>query len=191
MLQEGAALLAIITLPTMALFFRWSFGLDGWEARPIDVALQVGQVQVLPLLLGLVLRRWRPRLADRLRTALEPLANSLLILLVVVLLLKVGPSLWTFLSGNLVALIAMVLMALAPLLIGSLEGASLSTSGGPRAMVGLPGTGLSWSVKHTADQPVAMPRMARNHISEPAETRAQRSGIKHCYSTSRQGTLEW
>ena len=118
LLQEGAALLAIITVPVMALLFRWSFGLDGWEVRPIDVALQVGQVQILPLLLGLVLRRWRPRLADRLRTPLERLANGLLILLVVALLLKLGPSLWTFLSGNLVALIAMVLMAMASLLIG-------------------------------------------------------------------------
>ena len=118
LLQEGAALLAIITVPMMALLFRWSFGLDGWEVRPIDVALQVGQVQILPLLLGLVMRRWRPRLADRLRTPLERLANGLLILLVVALLLKLGPSLWTFLSGNLVALIAMVLMAMASLLIG-------------------------------------------------------------------------
>ena len=118
LLQEGAALLAIITVPMMALLFRWSFGLDGWEVRPIDVALQVGQVQVLPLLLGLVMRRWRPHLAERLRTPLERLANGLLILLVVALLLKLGPSLWTFLSGNLVALIAMVLMAMASLLIG-------------------------------------------------------------------------
>ncbi len=118
LLQEGAALLAIITVPMMALLFRWSFGLDGWEVRPIDVALQVGQVQVLPLLLGLVMRRWRPHLAERLRTPLERLANGMLILLVVALLLKLGPSLWTFLSGNLVALIAMVLMAMASLLIG-------------------------------------------------------------------------
>ncbi len=29
--------------------------------------------------------------------------------------------------------------------------------GGPRTTVGLPGTGLSWSVEHTADRPAAIP----------------------------------
>lgn len=33
----------------------------------------------------------------------------------------------------------------------------MNRSGGPRATVGLPGTGLSWSVEHTTDHPVAIP----------------------------------
>ncbi|MFN9637571.1 MAG: DUF4236 domain-containing protein [Synechococcaceae cyanobacterium] len=41
------------------------------------------------------------------------------------------------------------------------RGASLNIpvarSGGPRSTLGLPGTGLSWSVEHTTDRPVAIP----------------------------------
>ncbi|MEB3354055.1 MAG: DUF4236 domain-containing protein [Cyanobacteriota bacterium] len=33
----------------------------------------------------------------------------------------------------------------------------VSRSGGARTTVGLPGTGLSWSVEHTADRPAALP----------------------------------
>lgn len=33
----------------------------------------------------------------------------------------------------------------------------VARSGGPRTTVGLPGTGLSWSVEDTADRPVAIP----------------------------------
>ncbi|SBO43096.1 DUF4236 domain-containing protein [Cyanobium sp. NIES-981] len=33
----------------------------------------------------------------------------------------------------------------------------VSRSGGPRTTVGLPGTGLSWSVEHTPDRPAAIP----------------------------------
>ena len=33
----------------------------------------------------------------------------------------------------------------------------VARSGGPRTTVGLPGTGLSWSVEHTPDRPAAIP----------------------------------
>ena len=33
----------------------------------------------------------------------------------------------------------------------------VSRSGGPRTTVGLPGTGLSWSVEHSPDRPAAIP----------------------------------
>ena len=33
----------------------------------------------------------------------------------------------------------------------------VNRSGGPRTTVGLPGTGLSWSVEHTPDRPAAIP----------------------------------
>jgi hypothetical protein len=33
----------------------------------------------------------------------------------------------------------------------------VNRSGGPRTTVGLPGTGLSWSVEHTPDRPGAIP----------------------------------
>jgi hypothetical protein len=33
----------------------------------------------------------------------------------------------------------------------------VNRSGGPRSTVGVPGTGLSWSVEHTADRPTVIP----------------------------------
>ena len=33
----------------------------------------------------------------------------------------------------------------------------MNRRGGPRTTVGLPGTGLSWSVEHTPDRPAAFP----------------------------------
>ncbi|MFZ0407891.1 MAG: bile acid:sodium symporter [Cyanobium sp.] len=135
LLQVGAALLAIITVPLLGLLFRWSFGVDGWEAQPIDVALQVGQIQVLPLLLGLLLRRRRPRLADRLQTPLERLANGLLILLVLIVILQVGPLLWAYLPGNLPALFAMALLAVGSLWIGRALGGGRSGHGLTTALV--------------------------------------------------------
>ncbi len=151
LVQVGAALLAILTVPLLGLLYRWSFSLDGWEARPIDVALQVGQVQVVPLLLGLVLRRWRPRLADRLQAPLERLANGLLILLVVLLLLLLGPSLWTFLRSNPAAFLAMVLMAMASLLIGMALGGGRSGHGVTTSVVTAmrnPGLALLFASRH-------------------------------------------
>jgi len=79
LLQVSAALIAILSVPLLAMVFRSSFALAGWEIRPVDVALQVGQVQVLPLLAGLLLRHWQPQLAERLERPLNLVANLLLL----------------------------------------------------------------------------------------------------------------
>ena len=56
-LQMAAAIAAIISIPLMAELFTTVFKGQGWEIRPMQVAMNVGQVQILPLLLGLFLRR--------------------------------------------------------------------------------------------------------------------------------------
>lgn len=118
LLQVSAALVAILTIPLLALLFRHTFDQDGWLIRPMDVALQVGRVQVLPLLLGVLLRRMLPRLAERIERPLETIANALLLLLVGVVLLKAGPALTATLPGDPGALVMMAVLAVLSLALG-------------------------------------------------------------------------
>lgn len=118
LLQVSAALVAILTIPLLALLFRHTFDQDGWLIRPMDVALQVGRVQVLPLLLGVLLRRMLPRLAERIERPLETIANALLLLLVGVVLLKAGPALMVTVPGDPGALVMMAVLAVLSLALG-------------------------------------------------------------------------
>lgn len=118
LVQTAAALGAIVSVPLLGLAFRQTFGVSGWAIQPVDVATQVGRAQVLPLLLGLSLRHWRPRLAKGLEPPLERLANLLLLILLALVLIKAGPLLLGFVPGNLAALALMALMAILTLLVG-------------------------------------------------------------------------
>jgi predicted Na+-dependent transporter len=118
LLQVAAALVAILSVPLLAGVFRQVFGLEGWRVEAVDVAGQVGMSQVLPLVLGLLLRRRWPAFADRIMGPLDRFANVLLVLLVVVVLVKTGPLLVPFVAANLWALVAMVVMVLITLAIG-------------------------------------------------------------------------
>ena len=119
-LQMVAAIEAIISIPLMAELFTTVFKGQGWEIRPMQVAMNVGQVQILPLLLGLLLRRWLPAWAERAEPFFNKLANLLLLLLLVVILVKAFPLLIPFASKNLLALALMAVMVIASLLIGYL-----------------------------------------------------------------------
>jgi BASS family bile acid:Na+ symporter len=110
LLQVLAAIAAIITIPLMADLFRQVFTVSGWDLAHAEVALQVLVVQVLPLLLGLGLRRWFPALAVRLVGHLEKVANGLLLLLMLVILGFTLPALGSFLADNLIALPLMAVM---------------------------------------------------------------------------------
>ena len=118
-LQMAAAIAAIISIPLMAELFTTVFKGQGWEIRPIHVAMNVGQVQILPLLLGLFLRRWLPAWVESAEPFFNKLANLLLLLLVVILV-KAFPLLIPFASKNLLALALMAVMVIASLLIGYL-----------------------------------------------------------------------
>lgn len=151
LVQVGSALVAIVSVPLLGLLFRRIFGVEGWQVRPMEVALQVGQVQVLPLLLAVALRRWRPDLADRFEPPLNRLANVLLLLLVLVLLLRTGPLLWLALPRVGDALLCMVLLAGGSLLIGGLMAGQGSSHGGTAALVTAmrnPGLALLFASRH-------------------------------------------
>ena len=109
-LQVIAALLAIVTVPLLAQLGEALFSVDGWEIPPREVALQVGQTQLLPLVLGVTLRAMSPRLVERLQPQLNRLANLLLALLVVAILVKTAPLMLAFARANGQALILMALL---------------------------------------------------------------------------------
>jgi BASS family bile acid:Na+ symporter len=119
-LQMGAALLAILTVPLLARLGERIFAVDGWDVLPRQVALQVGTIQLAPLLLGLGLRRLFPAAIRRLQGPLDRLANGLLLLLVLAVLIRTGPLLWLFASANLAGLLLMVPLVLLSLAAGYL-----------------------------------------------------------------------
>lgn len=120
LLQVGAALAAIVTVPLLAQLGERVFNVDGWDVPLRQVALQVGQVQLLPLLLGLALRRRFPLQTRRLLGPLDRLANGLLLLLVIAVLVKTAPQLLNFGLANLAGLAVMAVLVLLSLLVGFL-----------------------------------------------------------------------
>lgn len=118
LLQVCAALTAIVTVPLLGLAFRSTFAVLGWQINPLDVAIQVARVQVLPLLIGMVLRHRMPSLAARLEGPLERLANGLLLVLFALVLIKAGPLLLSFVAANPQAVALMTLMAAGSLALG-------------------------------------------------------------------------
>ncbi|MFM8259389.1 MAG: bile acid:sodium symporter [Vulcanococcus sp.] len=152
LIQVGAALAAIVSIPLLGLAFRQTFAVVGWEVHPLDVALQVGRVQVLPLLLGLALRHWQPRFADQVEVPLERIANLLLLVLLLLVLLKAGPLLLAFVPANLPALALMALLVVASLLIGRLmaaeQGDAHGTTTGLVTAMRNPGLALLFASRH-------------------------------------------
>lgn len=118
LLQVVAALVAIVSVPLLADLGEWLFGVHGWDVLPRHVALQVGVAQLIPLLLGLSLRRIAPQLTARIQGPLDRLANGLLLLLVAVVLVRVAPLLVGFGGANLLALVFMALLVLLSLALG-------------------------------------------------------------------------
>ncbi len=117
-LQLLAAAAAVITIPLLADLYRAVFQLSGWDVQPLPVARQVLMVQGVPLMLGVLVRRRLPALAERLVGPLDRVANLLLLLLTVLILVRSWPLLQAFLTANLVGLACMALMVLLALAIG-------------------------------------------------------------------------
>jgi len=118
LLQVLAALTAIVSIPLLADLFRSSFGVQGWHIEPQQVAKQIITVQLLPLGLAVLVRRWHPDLANRLAAPIEKLAGLLLMLLIVVVLIKTFPLLAGYIPANGPALLVMVLVVLGSLVVG-------------------------------------------------------------------------
>jgi BASS family bile acid:Na+ symporter len=157
LLQVGAAMVAIVSVPLLADLGKHVFALEGWEIKPRHVAMQVGQMQLLPLLLGLGIRGWRPGLAERLQVPLNRLANALLLLLLVAVLVKTLPALISFALGNGLAVLFMGILILASLGLGFALGGNTPEQQTTSALVTSmrnPGLALLLASSHASDQPL-------------------------------------
>ncbi|MGC5198512.1 bile acid:sodium symporter, partial [Aphanothece microscopica] len=76
-LQVSAAISAIVSVPVMADVYRAAYATTAWDIGPLEVALQVGRTQVLPLLVGMAIQGFKPDLANRIESPLNKLANGL------------------------------------------------------------------------------------------------------------------
>jgi len=138
LVQVMAAIIAMVSIPLLAPFFPHAFD-RGWLAGQVsltlqtgwEVALQVARVQVLPLLLGLALRRRRPALADRLEKPLNRIAALLLLLLTLLILVSASHFLLGFLTANLAGLLLMAVQVIGCLLIGQALAGSHGAQHGP------------------------------------------------------------
>ncbi|MFI0401811.1 MAG: transporter [Cyanobium sp.] len=122
LLQVAAALLAILSIPLLTDVFRASYHVDGWDIEPQTVASQVALVQVLPLTIGLVLRQLFPQFGARWALPIQKGAFLVSLSVVALILVMMAPKLFTFLKGNLFAIVVAALMTAIALAIGYLLG---------------------------------------------------------------------
>ena len=106
-----------MSIPLMAQLLTTLHGVEGWDVLPRQVAPQIGLAQILPLSLGMLVRRRRPTWAASRTGFFDRLANVLLLILVVAVLLKTGQLLIPFLSRKVLALAFMAAMVLASMAI--------------------------------------------------------------------------
>ena len=126
LIQVMAALVALVSIPLLSGLFPHAFAVRDWHSDALqgsvpmarDLAVQVGRVQVLPLVLGLGVRHFQPTLADRLERPLNRIANLLLLILVGLILFSTSRFLLRFMGNNLDGLLLMALQVLGCLLIG-------------------------------------------------------------------------
>lgn len=94
-LQLTLALLAVVMTPLILVLFCTLFQLGAGRVKPVEVAGQVAGVTLLPVMTGLLIQRFAPRLADVIREPVRKLANILFIalLVLVIIILAVSPDL--------------------------------------------------------------------------------------------------
>jgi len=123
-LQLVLALLAVVVTPLTLAFFYILFELETEQVTALNVAWQVATVTFLPVIIGVWLQRFAPRLTERIRKPLRVLANILFLLLVVlvVIILALAPEARMMLLVGWTSIAAMVIMVLVGLIVGHLLG---------------------------------------------------------------------
>jgi BASS family bile acid:Na+ symporter len=123
-LQLTLALLAVGITPVILALFYALFGLVIEGVTLFQVARQVAQVTFLPVMIGLSLQQFAPRLAEVLRKPVSVLANILFILLILMLILLLAfvPELRAMLNVGGQLAVAILFMVVISLAIGHLLG---------------------------------------------------------------------
>jgi BASS family bile acid:Na+ symporter len=123
-LQLLLGLLAIVVTPLILAVFGALFALPIGRVSPLTVAGQVARVALLPVVVGLALQRFAPKLAARADKPVRVLANSLFLLMVLVLATAIlfVPAVRAKLLLGWPALAAIALLALVAVVGGHLLG---------------------------------------------------------------------
>jgi len=123
-LQLTLALLAIVVTPLIVSAFYAIFELTTERVSPLEVAWQIARVTFLPVIVGLTLQRFAPKLVAVIGKPLNILANVLFILLIIALIvvLAVAPELREKLLLGWPAIAAILIIAVAAITIGHLLG---------------------------------------------------------------------
>ena len=151
LLQVAAALLAILSIPLLTDLFRAWYNVDGWDIEPQTVAIQVALVQVLPLTIGLMLRRLFPQFGARWALPIQKGAFLVTLVVVALIVVMMAPRLFTFLKGNMLAIVVAALMTAIALAIGYLLGGRNAEERTTTALVTSmrnPGLALLFAISH-------------------------------------------
>lgn len=123
-LQLTLALLAIVVTPLILGVFYAVFELTIERVSPLEVAWQIARVTFLPVIVGLALQRFAPKLVAVVGKPLNVLANVLFLLLVIALIvvLAIAPELRAMLLIGWPAIVAILIIAVTAVIIGHLLG---------------------------------------------------------------------
>ena len=117
-LQFWSACAAIISVPVWVSQLPSEAGETVWNIPSQDVAFQILTVQLIPLLVGVSLRRWRSEWAERWNSLIQKIATALLLALLVLILIVALPQAAPMLIGNLKGALLMLILTWIALALG-------------------------------------------------------------------------
>ena len=117
-LQFWSACAAIISVPLWVGQLPTEAGENIWSVSNQDVAFQIFTVQLIPLLLGVSLRRWRSEWAERWNSLVQKIATVLLLVLLALILIVALPQVAPMLIGNLRGALVMLILTWIALTLG-------------------------------------------------------------------------
>ena len=117
-LQFWSACAAIISVPLWVGQLPTEAGENIWSVSNQDVAFQIFTVQLIPLLLGVSLRRWRSEWAERWNSLVQKIATVLLLVLLALILIVALPQVAPMLIGNLKGALVMLILTWIALALG-------------------------------------------------------------------------
>ena len=117
-LQFWSACAAIISVPLWVGQLPTEAGENIWSVSNQDVAFQIFTVQLIPLLLGVSLRRWRSEWAERWNSLVQKIATALLLVLLTLILIVALPKVAPMLIGNLRGALVMLILTWIALALG-------------------------------------------------------------------------
>ena len=123
-LQLMLVLLAVVATPLTLAIFNALFDLSTESVAPFKIARQVGEVTFLPVVIGLLLQRFAPRVAKVIAKPVRMLANILFVLLFVLIgvMLAFVPNLRQMLNLGAMPIVAIIVMGGLAIAMGHLLG---------------------------------------------------------------------